>query len=258
MSFSDYTVIITRAPDQAKEFAELVARAGCRLILAPAIRIKGVLPNSEVRQVLEELEQGIYSWIIFTSANGVRSFHEIHRAVKGTDCSLSGIKVAVQGSKTAQCFRMLYGRECDLMPPEAVSESLLASLAVIGVGGSRVLLPVADRTRDVLSTGLNEKGVIVRRLVVYHTLQARVEKDFIDRLSEVPAGKLIFTFFSPSAFHNIVQSLVGCEDLLRHSQIATIGPITSKAVTDAGFTVSVEAAEQTQEALLGALEQKYR
>jgi uroporphyrinogen III methyltransferase/synthase len=66
----------------------------------------------------------------------------------------------------------------------------------------------------------------------------------------------LVTFTSSSTVRNFVAWLKNCggdDDILRRTQIATIGPITSQAVRELGLHVDIEAKEFTIDGLVDAI-----
>ena len=104
--------------------------------------------------------------MVVTSANGVELL------LPGDVRSLHGVAVAAIGPATAQALRDR-GIVPDVVPAEAVSESLLAALG--DVGGRRVLVATAQGARDVLPDGLRERGAHVDVVHLYRTVPEPVD-----------------------------------------------------------------------------------
>jgi uroporphyrinogen III methyltransferase/synthase len=154
--------------------------------------------------------------------------------------SLAGVKVAAIGSATA--LRLSgHGIRADLVPEEAVGESMAGALLGEGLKGRRVLLLRADIAREQLPASLRQAGVACDDLTIYRTVVPKsLPAAFVAR---VDAGEVDWiTLTSPSSFVNLL-ALVGeaRRETLRRLKLASIGPVTTKAVRQAGFEVACEA-----------------
>ena len=65
-------IIITRTREQSEELAALLAEKGAETIAFPTIEICDPDSWESLDQALTNLE--VYSWLIFTSVNGVKKF----------------------------------------------------------------------------------------------------------------------------------------------------------------------------------------
>jgi uroporphyrinogen III methyltransferase / synthase len=63
------TIVVTRAAAQARRFVELLRADGARVIEAPTIAIEPPTSWEPLDATLDDL--GRYTWVVFTSVNGV-------------------------------------------------------------------------------------------------------------------------------------------------------------------------------------------
>src|SRR5205823_14831230 len=108
-------------------------------------------------------------WLVFTSANGVRSFLDRLESL-GRDLRVLGsLQLAAIGPATAEALAR-YHLRADLVPESFRSEALAEALAP-RVAGRRVLLARADRGRTLLQ---DELGRIadVEQIAVYRNADA--------------------------------------------------------------------------------------
>lgn len=111
-----------------------------------------------------------YDWLVFTSANGVRSVLD-RMSVLGIPVEmLTRVRVATIGPATARALQE-YGIEPALVPDRYVAEAVADALVAAGVAGKRVLLARAAEARDVLPRRLVEAGAEVEVVPVYRTEQ---------------------------------------------------------------------------------------
>jgi uroporphyrinogen III methyltransferase/synthase len=232
------TIVVTRMRDQADGLCRFLRSAGAEVLEAPTIEIGPIEDYGQVDDALRHLDR--YQWLVLTSANGVDAmFARIKAAGLDPRC-LTQVKIAAIGSATAR--RLIeQGIEPNLVPPEAVGESMAEALIEQGVRGSRILLLVADIARTQLADALQAAGAQCDSLPIYRTrCPAALPADFIEGLDRGQIDWITLT--SPSSFVNLL-SLLGpqrCERL-RAVELASIGPVTTRAIQKAGYSVAAEA-----------------
>ncbi|NIO04428.1 MAG: hypothetical protein GTN74_07365 [Proteobacteria bacterium] len=247
------TIVITRAKHQAAEFHRLLTDLGAHVIEFPTIEI--VPPDSwePLDTAIDNLQ--LYDWVIFTSANGVRSFVSRLKA-RGKDIQqLEGIRFCAIGPRTAG--EMKTERiEVDVVPGEYRAEAIIQSLKGEELKGRRILLARAKKARDILPRELENLGARVDVVAVYQTVQPKVEtSQFLSFLEEGRIDAIAFT--SSSTVSNFVDLFPSSkDDLLRRLKnvaIAVIGPITRDRAVALGLPVHVSPAEYTIPALTNAM-----
>jgi uroporphyrinogen III methyltransferase / synthase len=236
-------IVVTRDRRQAAELADPLEELGAEVILLPMIEIQPPADAGPLVRAMACLDT--YDWLIFTSANGVRSFVE-HL----TDIRSLRAKVCAIGPATAAAVEALHIK-VDRMPKEYVAESLLEALASDDLAGKRVLLPRAAVARDLVPVELTRRGAIVDVVEAYRT---GLPEDAAGRVREVLARNPTWiTFTSSSTVKNFV-AVAGTE-ALAGVRIASIGPITSATAREFGLTVDVEADPHTNSGLVAGIEQ---
>jgi uroporphyrinogen-III synthase len=201
-----------------------------------------------------------YTWLIFTSANGVHIFCERLLGLGFDTQNLADVRVAAIGPATAAALAR-YGITADLVPGEYVAESVAAALIEDtqrrgeSLEGKRILLPRAAEARQVLVTGLQQAGAIVDEVIAYTTLAAAADDEQgHEVLRLLQNGQIdIITFTSSSTVRNFMQWLTNCDAGL--FKIACIGPITSRTARELGLKVDIEAREFTINGLVEAIVQ---
>ena len=247
-------VAVTRPAAQSGELAAMLRRQGAEPVKVPLIEIASPADaGAKLSEALELLKAGRYSWVVFTSANGVRKFLEITRDAR----DFGGAKVAAIGPSTAKVLAS-YNIVADLVPQRFVAESLLEEFPEPPLGtarSDRVLIARAEEARDTLPQGLEAKGWEVDVVGAYRT----VGLSLTEADTEALAGCDVITFLSPSA---VTQFKEQCHGLIESQQakipeIACIGPITAAAARSAGLSVAIEASVYTSEGLVAALRKHY-
>ena len=244
-------VVVTRAREQASEFAAKLEALGAEVIQCPVIKIAELESYNALDMAISYLKE--YDWLIFTSVNGVDAFFK-RLNLQGKDVTaLVEKQVCAIGPATAQRLQEM-GVYVDLVPEKFVAESVAEGLQLFGMEGKRVLLPRALEAREVLPQMLEEMGAQVDVVPAYRTVLDDSRAELIRE--QLLSGSVDFiTFTSSSTVKNFVR-IVG-RDILERTRgtfkIASIGPITSQTARELGFTVDVEAREFTVEGLVEAM-----
>jgi uroporphyrinogen III methyltransferase/synthase len=243
--------VVTRAAAQAQRFTQLLEAAGARVIEAPAI----VIGPPESWEPLDAALRGLaaFTWVVFTSVNGV-SMVDRRLAALGLGWSaLAGRRVAAIGPATADALRE-HDVRVDVVPAEYRAEGLVERLRALVGRADRVLLPRATQTRDVLVTALRALGVEVVEVAAYAT--RRVEGGAA-RLGEALAagGVDAVTFTSSSTARNFAELFTDAERRAWHGRVAvaSIGPITAATAAEYGMATDIMPGEYTIPALARAI-----
>jgi uroporphyrinogen III methyltransferase/synthase len=249
------TIVVTRAAAQAQRFTQLLEEAGARVLEAPAIVIAPPPSWEPLDAALAAL--GTFTWVIFTSVNGVAMVDRRLPARGLAWAALAGRRVAAIGPATADALAE-HGVRPDLVPGEYRAEGLLERLRGVITPADRVLLPRAAQTRDVLVTGLRRLGAQVTEVPAYATRRADAGAA---RLREALAAGAIdaVTFTSSSTARNFAEMFTEEErrSWLGRVTVASIGPITAATATEYGLTTAVMPGEYTIPALARALAEHF-
>lgn len=245
-------VLVTRAAEQAPDTVALLRQYGAEVLECPTIQLLPPRQWEPVDHAIRRLSE--FDWLILTSVNGVRFFLGRMQELGIEFGQLHSCKICAVGSKTGQLLGS-YGLEPELIPEQFTGEGIVHAFGAIELRGARILFPKADGARDLIPQKLREFGAIVVDPVVYQNV-------IPEQLSE--AAQIVLqqhtldavVFSSPSTVRNFVR-LVGnatdLQELLSGVVIASIGPITTQAVREAGLVVAVEPDRSTMESLIAAL-----
>ncbi len=247
------TIVITRALEQAPEFARLLEDHGAEVLSFPTIQILPPETWDPVDKAIKNISR--YDWILFTSVNGVKSFFERLNVLGGDVRDLKGIRLGAIGPKTSGRLTQL-GLKVDAFPEEYRAEALAE--AVGPVKGCRVLLARAEEARDVLPKTLEERGAAVTIISMYRTQKSRrIQPEVKQRLK---AGTVhAVTFTSSSTVHGFMQHFNARErkQLFQQVKAAAIGPITAATLLEYGIHPTIRAPRYTIEALAKAIVKYY-
>ncbi len=249
-------IIVTRARHQADGLAQMLGSYGATVILCPTIEIR---PPDNWRAVDEAISKlRYYQWLVFTSSNGVTHFLRRFDETGHGRAELAALKICSVGKKTTDKLQE-ERLQVDLMPQKFTAENLASAfIRKFGVGqrirGTRMLLPAAKTTRDVIRPSLEKLGVTVDVVETYQNVLPDVStEEIVALISQQSAHYVIFT--SPSTVNNLAV-LLDSDQLtthLPHTRVACIGPVTAKAAEQCGLTVHLLPQEHTTPAIVELL-----
>lgn len=245
-------MLVTRPRGQASALAELLTAEGSVPIVIPTIEIGPPASWCGLDAALVTLRT--YDWLLFTSANAVHAFAARARTL---GLSAEARQIAVIGPATANAVRAVLGREPDLMPQRFVAEDFVEVLRPYSQGTS-MLLVRAVVARDVLPEALVAAGA---RITVAEAYRNVVPEDSVAELASLFRGNPpdAITFTSASTARNLADLLAVAGLRVPEGVVmASIGPITSAAMVEVGFWVSVTARESTVPGLVEALRDWFR
>jgi len=235
------TVVVTRTRQQASDLSQRLAGLGANVIEAPTIELAAPTDWSAVDNALRSISE--FDWVIFTSQNGVE-FTRRRLIELGLDArAFSKTKIAAIGDATARAVRDQLFLCVDLVPKSFVAEALAdALLEQNQVRGKKFLLLRADIARPILRERLQHQGAAeVHDISIYQTKPAAsLPAELLDALAANQVSWITFT--SSSTARNFV-SLLGADyrQGLSGVKLASIGPVTTSALTEAGLIPTVQA-----------------
>ncbi len=244
-----HRILITREYSYDYEALEDM---GAEIFGFPTIKTVPSEDYSDLDRAIHSI--GDYQWLIFTSAKGV-SFFLCRFISAGRDIrDLKGIRLCAVGTKTAEALAK-FGLRVDLMPEEFNSEGLVDAFVKEhkNLQGVRMLLPRPDNARNLFPDMISQRGGTVDTPVAYRVIKPERHGKRLQRF--LKEGRItVATFTSAATFNNFVD-MIGEEalDFLRGITIASIGPVTTKAIEKAGLRVEIQPKEATIKAMSAAI-----
>jgi uroporphyrinogen III methyltransferase/synthase len=239
------TVMVTRPVHQAAEMCRSLAEQGAGCIVQPAIAVEPPADWSPVDRAVDQL--ATYDWLVFSSANGVRSLLDRIWQHHGDLRRLGGVQLAVIGPRTAEELGRYYLKP-DVEPAAYRAEALADALSD-GAAGSRFLLCRASRGREVLAERLTAAGGHVDQIVVYTSRD--VEQPAEEVRDALQAGQIDWITVTSSAIARSLAAMFG--DLLHRSRLASISPVTSDTLQQLGYPPQAEAVDYTTDGVVNAI-----
>jgi len=238
-------ILVTRPEDQATDLQRLLEASGAYVISHPVIEIRPPETWEAVDRAINNLEQ--FTFIVFSSANGVRFFVKRLWEVGKDVRAFCSTKVAAIGPGTAAALK-----DCcikpDLVPREYRAESLAEALNQLTERG-KILLIRASRGRQVLPEMLSSAGWRVHQVVAYQSVDVPLADPLVVQQMEEGCIDWI-TVTSSGIAHSLVR-LFG--DRLRRTRLASISPVTTATLNELGFPPAVEAREYTMAGIVSAI-----
>ena len=215
-------VLITRAFEDAESLAAPLRAAGHEPVVVPLL-------ERRPREV--ELPDGLYDWLLLTSAATVPLLPR--RALAH--------RVAAVGSATAEVAAK-HAISVDVVPATQKGVALVEALGL--KPGDRVLYPQAAHATDSTREALLATGATVLSVVVYDNV---CPQDAAARLYAAWPVSVV-TLLSASAARRFAR--LGGD--LAPARIVTLGPSTTHAAQAAGLAVFAQAEPHTVEGLVAA------
>jgi uroporphyrinogen III methyltransferase/synthase len=246
-------VLVTRPRHQAQEMVGKLEHLGAIVFRLPSLEIREPADFSSLDRALDQLRDGSWDWLVFTSANGVHSLLRRLDA-RGRDLrDLGRVKLAAIGPKTADALRE-YHLHADVVPDAAYSSEGLVEALKPHVAGQRVLLARANRGRELLREELAAIAT-VEQVTVYEQVEAVAADDAV--LDALRRGEIRYVTLSSS---NVARSLLAAfDDTIRGRidrgvvRLVAISPETGKAIRELGYPVAAEATTFTEDGLIDAV-----
>jgi uroporphyrinogen III methyltransferase/synthase len=245
-------IVVTRARAQAGELSGKLERLGAEVLEFPTIEVRPPEDYGPLDEAIRELDS--FSWLIFTSVNGVEAFVErlAHHCLD-LRAVPRGARVAAIGPATAQRIREA-GLRVDVVPREFRAEALIEEVSGDALAGQRMLIPRARAAREILPDKLREAGAEVVVPPAYESIPSLQGKD--ELAGKLEAGEVdCVTFTASSTVENLVRAFGAGEAarLLAAARVVCIGPITADTARGRGIQVDAEAREYTISGLVEAV-----
>ncbi len=245
------TMVVTRDAAGNAEMARKIVLRGGNPVEFTTMALQPLTDRNEFLQVLTELTS--YDWVIFTSPNGVDFFFEA-MGVLGKDARVfAAVRLATLGTKTAECLAQ-YGIKADFVPTVFTGRDLgLQLLSYANLRAKKVLLLRSELASDELVDVLHQGGATVRDVSIYTAVPQQSDATALE--GQIQQNRIHWlTFASPSAvrgfFEQVPRDLVNAGT----AKVASIGPVTSRELTQVGVRIDLEATEHTVDGMLAAIE----
>jgi uroporphyrinogen-III synthase len=256
LSLAGKRIVVTRAPEQARELTRALESLGAEVVPLPTVAFA---PPQDWRKLDDELRRlDGFDALLFLSRNAVEYLFD-RCAQLGIKCEMLQSPrrlIAAVGPATAQTLGEK-GLRVDYVAKTGTGESLAGELRP-SLAGRRVLVPRSDRGDERVPAALREAGADVTEVIAYRTTAPPLDTGALARIRRADVDIIVFA--SPSAFDNL-RDAVGASELMRLStriHFAAIGPTTARAIRESGARVEIEADEPSAAGLAHSLANHYR
>lgn len=235
------SILVTQeAPtDQNSPYLKLAEKFNLKIDFRPFIEVQPV-PLKEFRK--QKIEILNYTAVIFTSRHAVDHFFHICRELKiEMPADMKYFCISEQTSNYLQKYIVIRKRK--IFTGLKTAQDLLEILKKHK--NEKYLFPCSDIRKNDIPDFLRENGFDFAEAIMYHTVASNLsdlENVFYD----------VLAFFSPSGINSLFINFPDFKQ--NNTRIATFGPTTAKAVSDAGLLVDIEAPLPNAPSMTGALE----
>lgn len=247
-------VLVPRPKDQEAELMALLREQGADPVHVPLIEIQPPSSFAALDEALWKLAS--YQWLLFSSANGVRSFLSRAEALGiPLDPALEGrIQVCAIGPATRDAL-LAAGLPVHLMPERYVAEGLAEAFANEPLAGTRVLLPRAAAARDVAPEALRAMGAEVDAVEAYRSGIPAESETQLRELRESGWQPDWVLFTSASTVKHFLA--IGGHSMLEKACTVSIGPATTAAMQAQGLVPYLESADHSAQGVVNTMLQPF-
>jgi uroporphyrinogen-III synthase len=251
-----------------EQLADLIAQRGAQPFRAPALAELPDLDPVQIGALVRSLQSAPPKLAVFQTGVGTRALFAATDQLGLTDAliqSLSQAIVAVRGPKPTAALRSRKVRIDRSAADPFTTHEVLALLADIPLKGERVIVQRFGVTNMALDEALQAAGATIIEIPTYRwslpadtgpleALVGGLERGEIDAAVFTNAEQVRNLF----AVADTMQRKDPLRAALNATLVASIGPVASAALRDAGVTVGIEASPPKLGALMAALEAAFR
>lgn len=225
---------------------------GAQVYHYPCIQIVPPRDFAPLDAALAQATNGAFDWLIFTSTNTVQAIADRLDALSLALQSLTDVKVAAVGPKTAQMVQDLLGLSTTHVPETFTAKALAQTLTLNG--DEQIFLPQSALAKPTLRHALHKADAHVTHVDAYRTLIAQDGDPVPVLLWEGQIDAITFTSESTVRFFaKRLDFEQGTLAMLDDVCVACIGPVTAAAARALGIHVQVVPDEHTLEGLHAGL-----
>ncbi len=197
---SGENIIVTSPKSSDGKLMKKLKNLGANVHNLPSIEIKNSYNKEEFEAIIKDINA--YSWLAFTSKNGVKIFFE-ELSKCGLDTRfLSGVKIACVGVSTANELKN-YGVNADFIPTKYESKHLAQELVKVLNSNDNILLIRAVKGSDELSKCFDENKVNYKEYKVYDTQEIT---GYTQKVKEITSDKVLVCFTSASTVESFMKN----------------------------------------------------
>ncbi len=251
------------------ELAQMVAKQGGVALLAPALREEMVTDPAIFAAFLDALQQQPPIAVVFQTGVGVeRLFTAITGLGRSDDWQrlLTTARLIARGPKPATALRALGWTPTRVAPLPSTTGDVIAlfsdvDVSDVDVRGQTVAVQQYGERNAELVAYLERAGARVVEVEVYRWALPEDTQPLRDLLHALPLGGIDAVAFTSQAQVGNLFTVAEQEGLAhdlpallrRHTTVASVGPVTSRALAERGIAVTVEAQPPKSGPLVAAI-----
>ena len=236
--------ILISQPEPSSEkspYFDIANDFGVELVFRPFIKVEGLSPKEFRQQKISLLD---FTAVVFTSRHAIDNYFKLAKEMRITIpedmkyfCVTETIALYIQKYVQYRKRKVFFGTtgKIDSLLPTMVKHKT-----------EKFLVPLSSVHNDDVQHLLDAKKLNHKECVMYRT----VSNDFTEEEAEKFDCDML-VFFSPSGIKAFTKNFPGFTQ--GDVRIATFGPATAKAVTDAGYRLDLEAPTKEHPSMTGAL-----
>lgn len=245
-----------------RELADLVAGRGGEPFHAPALAELPDLDSAAIAAFVGSLEARPAKLFVFQTGVGTRALFAATDSLSLTEkfnSFLKSMTVAVRGPKPAGALRQR-GVHIDRSAADPyTTRELLECIKDVPVKGERVIVQRHGSANSELDAALEARGAEVLEIPTYRwSLPPDTTRlaDLVERLARGEMDAVLFTNAEQVRNLFLVSKKMNkdVKDALNRTLVASIGPVASAALREAGVKVGVEASPPKLGALLSSVD----
>ena len=230
-----------RPSSEKSPYYDIASKYGVELVFRPFIKVEGLSPKEFRQQKVNILD---HTAVVFTSRHAIDNFFTLAREMRLAIpedmkyfCVTETIALYIQKYVQYRKRKVFFGETGkinDLLP------------TMVKHKGEKYLVPMSDVHNNSVKELLDSKNLSHTECVMYRT----VSNDFTpEEVASFDYDMLVF--FSPSGIESLLKNFPDFKQ--GELAIATFGPSTAKAVTDAGLRLDLQAPSEQYPSMTGAL-----
>jgi uroporphyrinogen III methyltransferase/synthase len=165
---------LTGSRQFVNKLSPIMENMGAETIKIPHAQIKPLVSQEEFEKIIAEISR--FTWLAFTSANGIDIFFDMLLNSKFDIRSLGNIKFACIGSGTANALKK-YGIKADFVPSKFTAEAMGKELNDILTEKDAVLAPRAANASPLFEENIKKAAFKAVKLYEIEINKAIIEKN---------------------------------------------------------------------------------
>lgn len=240
------------------EVAALVARRGGVPFHAPALAEEPDLDPQAIRALVESLAREPAKLVVFQTGVGTKALFAATDALGLTAPFLDFLAsstVVARGPKPAGPLKARKVRIDRSAADPFTTKEILDSIADVDLRGARVVVQRFGSANVELDRALEARGAAVIEIPTYRWSLPADPAPLLALGAKLAGGEIDAVIVTNAEqVRNFLKRVPSAKDALNRTVVASIGPVASKALREAGVHVSLEASPPKLGALMTALE----